>query len=256
MRRAPTTDTPVAGLDDALRQLGVSETTLVAREKEALDRQGFVVLREGLDGPSLEPLREAFEAVLAAGAHAGGSSPGGTRHADDLARKHRAFDAIPAHPRVLAAVHHVLRRPFALFQFSGRGPLPGYGQQGLHADWVARAPGEPFAIVTVLWLLDDFTEKGGATRVVPGSHLQPSPPGRSLSAPASRHAQQTLVLAPAGSIVVLNGHLWHSGTRNESGRPRRALQCQYVARERVAPTAPRPHVPESLGPAARALLGG
>ena len=38
------------------------------------------------------------------------------------------------------------------------------------------------------------------------------------------------LIAPAGTVVVFNSHLWHGGTRNDSGRPRRALHSYFTRR--------------------------
>src|SRR5262249_59993077 len=121
----------------------------------------------------------------------------GTRHLKDLVSQGEVFEGIYTHPKLLAAVHHVLGRPFKLGQFGGRDPLPGYGQQGLHADWTARTPGEPFYAVTAIWLLDDFTKVNGATRLVPGTHFMCGQPPKAMSDPASRHPNQVTVIAQA-----------------------------------------------------------
>jgi ectoine hydroxylase-related dioxygenase (phytanoyl-CoA dioxygenase family) len=36
------------------------------------------------------------------------------------------------------------------------------------------------------------------------------------------------VRALAGAAVVLNSHVWHGGTRNQTGALRRVLQCYFV----------------------------
>ena len=239
----------IPDIESALRWCGVTATTLAAVEREALDRDGYVVLRDVADPAWLGRMRDAFEA---AGREVDRRS--GTRHVGDLSDA--AFDGVYAHPRVLAAVHHVLRAPFRIVQVHGRDPLPGFGQQGLHADWVPRTPGEPFRAATALWLLDEFTADNGATRVVPGTHHRISPPPKSVAAPLGHHPDERSVAAPAGSVLVINGHLWHSGTRNASDRPRRALQCPFVARAVSRPGEATRTVPERLSPAARYLLGG
>jgi ectoine hydroxylase-related dioxygenase (phytanoyl-CoA dioxygenase family) len=111
--------------------------------------------------------------------------------------------------------------------------LPGFGQQGLHTDWLTRDPNEPFAVVTALGALDGFTNENGAPRVVPGSHLVPRPIPKAMQAPAAHHPREQLVLARAGSVVVFNGHLAHSGTRNRSRAPRRTLHSQWIALDRA-----------------------
>jgi ectoine hydroxylase-related dioxygenase (phytanoyl-CoA dioxygenase family) len=103
-------------------------------------------------------------------------------------------------------------------------------------------------------MLDAFTARNGATRVVPGSHRASGPLQKSIRDPAANHPRQELVTAPAGSVLVFNGHLWHSGTRNESDGPRRALQLQYVASASMPPSVRRAAVPSGLSAGARILL--
>ena len=246
--------TDVNGIEAALRLCGVTEATLTAEAKEALDRDGYRVFPGLVATDWLARLREAFERAV--GPRPNPDAPQtGTRHVDSLACKDEAFDGVYTHPTVLAAVYHVLRRPFRVFLLSGRDPLPGYGQQGLHNDWLSRGPTDPFSMVTTLWLLDDFTPNNGATRVVPGSHLLPRPLPQSMQAPGNRHRDQRFLVASAGSVAVFNGHLWHSGTRNESNLPRRVLQCQFVARDAFRPADAPAEIPARLSPAARYILG-
>jgi ectoine hydroxylase-related dioxygenase (phytanoyl-CoA dioxygenase family) len=245
----------MSGIEEALRECGVTETTLQPGEKDALDRHGYLVMPDVVDADGLHRLRAAFERATDQGQRAGNVQQSGTRHVDNLANKDVAFDSVYTHPKVLAAVYHVLRCSFRVFQLSGRDPLPGYGQQGLHTDWLPRAPSELFSIVTALWLLDDFTPNNGATRLIPGSHLVPRPLPKSMMAPASRHPDQRLIIAKAGSVLVFNGHLWHSGTRNETNGPRRALQCQFLRRDLIRFANTTPEVPERLAPAAQYILG-
>jgi ectoine hydroxylase-related dioxygenase (phytanoyl-CoA dioxygenase family) len=245
----------VNGIEAALSRCGVTQTTLAPQDKDALDRHGYLVWPEVVDGDWMARLRAAFEMAVGQGRQAPGGKQTGTRHADDLVSKDPAFDGAFTHPGVLAAVYHVLRRPFRLFQLSGREPLPGYGQQGLHNDWLPRTAPEPYSLVTALWLLDDFTRNNGATRLIPGSHLVPRPLPKAMQAPESRHPDQKLIIAKAGSVLVFNGHLWHSGTRNQTNHRRRVLQCQFVARELVRPGDRLHDIPERLAPAARYILG-
>jgi ectoine hydroxylase-related dioxygenase (phytanoyl-CoA dioxygenase family) len=245
----------VNGIEDALKQCGVTGTTLAPGEQVALDRHGYLVFPDVIDAAWLDRLRAAFERAAGEGGQAAQVQQSGTRHVDNLANKDAAFDGVYTHPKVLAAVYHVLHCSFRVFQLSGRDPLPGYGQQGLHTDWLPRGASEAFSVVTALWLLDDFTPNNGATRLIPGSHLLPRPLPKPMTAPASRHPNQTLILAKAGSVLVFNGHLWHSGTRNETNRPRRVLQCQFATRELIRSANTRLDVPERLPPAARYILG-
>ncbi len=238
-----------------LAQFGITETTLSPHERDALDRDGYVVLPEVIAANWLERLRAAFESGCEKDGHAPVVKESGTRHVNDLVNRDPVFEGVFTHPRVLAAVYHVLRDAFRVGQIGGRDPLPGYGQQGLHADWTARTKGEPFRIVTTIWLLDDFTSENGATRVVPGTHHLLTQPPKSFADPASRHPDQRIIVAKAGSVLVFNGHLWHSGTANKSSRHRRVLQSLFVGRHEFRFPRIKVAAPNLLPATARYLLG-
>jgi ectoine hydroxylase-related dioxygenase (phytanoyl-CoA dioxygenase family) len=242
------------GIEEALAQCGVTETTLALAEKDALDRDGYVVLAGVIDADWLGQLRSAFEKACGKDGKSAGIKDSGTRHIDDLVNRDPAFDGIYTQPRVLAAVYHVLRCAFRIGQVTGREPLPGYGAQGLHADWTARTRAEPFRIATTIWLLDDFTSDNGATRVVPGTHHLITPPPKNLADPASRHPDQKIIIAAAGSVLVFNGHLWHSGTRNETSLRRRVLQCLFVGRDELRFGKSKVDAPGRLSAEARYLF--
>ena len=234
------------------RSDGLDLATLTAAEQSALDRDGYVVFPEVIDSGLLGRLRTAFEEAANHSRKPGKES--GTRHINDLVNGDPVFESVYTHPTILAAVHHVLRCPFRLSQIGGRDPLPGFGQQGLHADWFVRTKGEPFRIVTTISLLDDFTADNGATRLVPGTHQLLTQPPKSLAAPASRHPEQKIVVARAGSVLAFNGHLWHSGTRNDTRLPRRVLQLSYVGRGEIRSSRLTCNAPERLSPAGRYVL--
>jgi ectoine hydroxylase-related dioxygenase (phytanoyl-CoA dioxygenase family) len=243
------------GVDEILAQFGITETTLSRHERESLDSDGYIVLSSVIDPDWLERLRTAFDSESEKNGGAPVVKESGTRHIDTLVTRGQVFERVFTHPRVLAGVRHVLQVPFRLGQMNGREPLPGYGQQGLHADWTARAKGEPYRSVTAIWLLDDFTSENGATRVVPGTHRLLTQPPKSFADPASRHHEQKIIVASAGSVLLFNGHLWHSGTRNQTNQRRRVLQCSFVGRDELRFNAIKVDAPERLSATARYLLG-
>jgi ectoine hydroxylase-related dioxygenase (phytanoyl-CoA dioxygenase family) len=233
----------------------VSATALGAAEAESLNRQGYLILTNLIDRSSLEKLCAGFEVAAARQRTSTEGKESGTRHPADLLKQTRVFDEVITQPKIMTAINHVLGRPFGLSQFSGRDPLPGFGQQGLHADWMNRTSSDLSWVVTVIWMLDEFTNRNGATRVVPGSHRMPGQPPKAMGDPAAHHREELIVTGPAGSALVFNGHLWHSGTRNDSQSPRRALQAVYWAREAFPPFATPLHDrPEELSPALRSAL--
>lgn len=86
----------------------------------------------------------------------------------------------------------------------------------LHTDQLAIQP--PIRTVTfgmnIMWLLNDFTEKNGGTRIYPGSHNGNVAPEDVFDIDGSIAAQ-----APAGTAMVFESRLWHATgpNTNESG---------------------------------------
>ena len=74
-------------------------------------------------------------------------------------------------------------------------------------------------------MLDDFTPENGATRMVPRSHAWRRLPEPGNAAPLPG---EELVTGKAGTVVVMNAHMWHGGTANRTDRPRRAMHVYYT----------------------------
>lgn len=228
----PETET-VTDIETALTELGVTDQTLTETEKIALDEKGFVIIRNLIDRQWLEELRAAFEHFAQDERATQGynaKQEQGTRHLS-LFGKAKALDKIYTHPKLLACAYRVIKRDFRMYGVGGRDPLPGFGKQGLHADWhrVAHLTGE-FDVVNSIWMLDDFTNDNGATRLVPGTHKYHDLT-KKQSVPDYNHPQQILATAPAGSVLIFNGHTLHSGTLNQSQKGRRGINAFYVATE-------------------------
>jgi ectoine hydroxylase-related dioxygenase (phytanoyl-CoA dioxygenase family) len=152
----------------------------------------------------------------------------------------------------------VLGGDLKLSSLNYRAALPGSGLQGLHADWgAAVAPGD-YYVCNSIWLLDDFTELNGATRVVPGSQRSRQVPKEALADPTQPHPQEVLLTAPAGMVVVFNSHTWHGGTLNRTDRPRRAMHSYFTRRDQTQQLDQkafiRPETYARLSPAARFIL--
>jgi len=234
-RLAPVHSIPAA---DTPSQSGAMITTsaLTAIQPDpataaALDELGYVLLPGRLTSNQLATLRQRYDDLMASEGDRAGTEvhqENGTRRLAHLVDKGTCFDPVWSDPLVLGCVAHVLRRPFRLSSLNGREPLPGAGHQALHADWGARVPGQPFHVANSLWLLDDLTADNGATRVVPGTHLLPGAPADHGVPPGASHSVEQRVIAPAGSVVVINAHCWHGGSANVSGARRRILHAYYV----------------------------
>jgi ectoine hydroxylase-related dioxygenase (phytanoyl-CoA dioxygenase family) len=120
---------------------------------------------------------------------------------------------------------------FKLSSLNSRAALPGQGLQALHADWgKAVEPGD-YYVCNSIWLLDDFTEENGATRVVPGTQRSGKLPRDVMDNPADPHPDERLLIAPAGTVVIFNSHTWHGGTLNRSAKRRRAMHSYFCRRD-------------------------
>lgn len=251
----------VANITEAMKELGVTTTTLSDDEKRQLDEQGYVLFPGLIDEAWLNQLRAKYEELMEKEGQSAGQEvhqEKGTRRLSDLPNKGEVFDRIYTHPKLLAAVYYVLGREFKLSSLNGRDAIPGEGHQGLHTDWGRREPGEPFHVVNSLWMLDDFTRENGATRVVPGTHRLFKTAHEVMADPADTHPEEVLAIAPAGTVLVFNSHLWHGGTRNTTQNTRRALHAYFTAREFPQQLSQRQYIRletfRRLSPAARYIL--
>ncbi|MCC7264717.1 MAG: phytanoyl-CoA dioxygenase family protein [Candidatus Latescibacteria bacterium] len=252
----------------ALRDLGVHEDTLTGAEKASLDEQGFVVLGGMFSPAQAAAFRRRTEELAAQeGEEAGkeAQQEKGVIRLADLINKDPIFEYCFTHARLLAAARRVLGPSFRVDSLNARFSLPGDGHQALHADWGSEDPAEWEAVrqgryfgMNSLWLLDPFTPENGATRVVPGTHRSGGVPRDEMADLFAPHPRELLLLAPAGTVVAFNSHLWHGGTLNRTGDLRRVLHMAYVPRHRKQLTNQRQHLrPETsrrLTPQMKCLL--
>ncbi|KAK8044027.1 Phytanoyl-dioxygenase [Apiospora rasikravindrae] len=113
-----------------------------------------------------------------------------------------------------ACRHHDLhcqhRAARVLFLTTGNVPMQ------LHTDQVAvQPPIRDIAFgMNILFYLEDVTEKNGATRVYPGSHLGQVAPEDIFTVEGSAPAE-----APAGTALIVDSRIWHATgpNREESG---------------------------------------
>jgi hypothetical protein len=244
----------------ALAELGVTEASLDPDTWERLDRDGYVPLPGVLSVGQLTAIRARLAELLAAEGDQAGlevHQEAGADRLADLINKGPMFQACVTDSRVLACIAHVLG-DFKLSSLNFRAALPGHGHQPLHADWGGPVPPDGYQVCNSIWLLDDFTADNGATRVVPGSHRYDRPARESLPDPAAAHPDEVQLIAPAGTVVVFNSHLWHGGTLNRSDRPRRALHSYFTRRANRQQLDQKKYIRQEslarLNPAARFIL--
>lgn len=179
----------------------------------------------------------------------------GTRCLSDLV-KGAVFDRAYTRPVLLASVYHVLDRDFNLLFLNARDAIPGERHRALHADWRSDYDGR-FHVCSSVWLLDDFTNETGCTRLVPETHREPRP-SQVLEDTEAPHPQENNLIAPAGTMAVFNSHFWHASTCNRSSAKRRSIHCYFAASEHPQQTNQREYLRyetwKRISPVARYIL--
>ena len=227
-------------MDIALHRLGVRDDTLSPDEKQFLDENGYLALPGVMSPDQVRAFTQRLEELIAEeGANAGKEvhQEEGSIRLSDLINKDPMFDYCYTQPRLLAAMRHILTADFKVHSLNSRFALPGQGLQAFHMDWGSDDPEDwrklkdgQFFVANSLWTLSDFSEETGATRLVPGSHRWGKKPSDLMKDPMEDYPGQMIVTAKAGTVVVFNGHTWHSGTLNRSEAPRRVIHMAFLRR--------------------------
>ncbi len=260
-----------------------------------LDAHGYCLIADALSAKDVARMRGRLEDQAAAERRQGAVNRDPAEEAGSinqwvymLINKGREFRPLLTHPDARALCEHLIGREFLLSSFSAHITHPGGALMPLHTDqwWlpppqfresprvragaVARpaARGEtapppgpasgaiaPCVYVNIMWMLVDFTEENGATRLVPGSHLS------GLDAdPATPHPVPTIAAeAPAGTALAWDGRTWHAAGINRARAPRYGVQTSFCGpqfRQMENYTlGTRPEVLAELTPEENALLG-
>lgn len=235
---------------------------MTPEEKSLLDRQGYVVLPDFMNLDLLNGLRTRVEELFEReGQNAGIEfrQEAGTRRLANLVDKGELFQQMIAMPEILHRIQAVIGSNFKLSSLNARSANPhSESDQPLHADMGGIPDEAGYWVCNTIWLLDDFTSENGATRVVPGSHLLHKLPQDVVPDIFAPHPDQTLITGRAGTVVVMNAHMWHGGTANRTGAPRRALHGFYCRsdkpQQQYQKAMLRPETQSQLTPALRKIL--
>ena len=235
---------------------------MTAQERHQLDEDGYVVLESAIDSAFLGGLRGRILELFEEEGDRAGSEFRTEEHARRLANlvdKGDVFCRAIALPDVLALVRYVLGGDCKLSSLNARSadPRTDVGQP-LHVDKGAIPDDKGYWVCNTVWMLDDFTPENGPTRMVPGSHKWGTRPQDVLDNVLAPHPQEVLLTGKAGSVAVMNAHMWHAGTANRTAAPRLAMHGFYCRRDRPQQQYQkqllRPEVQGTLSPELRWIL--
>jgi ectoine hydroxylase-related dioxygenase (phytanoyl-CoA dioxygenase family) len=199
--------------------------------RESLSTQGYCIVEHVLDSSMTARIHEAVYRVAEFE-----RSSGWTRHysfGNDATANQRIWNLLSRDPIFCQLIEHdlaiafiteVIGWPAMLSSTSANIVVNDDDNTAIHADQ-SYMPG-PWSSahgINIAWTVDDFTCANGATLVAPGTHLLNR----------NHRADENLpefvpVEAPAGSMIVMDGRVWHTTGRNQSGRPRCGIFSWYT----------------------------
>lgn len=201
------------------------------REKAIADiaDQGYAILENVIAAPLVRELADSIRRIEAeTGAAPRGNPAEGyaTFRTYNLLAKDAVFQQMPVHPEILPVVEEALEPNCLLSGMTAIDIGPGEKAQPIHPDDLVMSVPRPHPplMCTTLWALSDFTEANGATRIIPGSHKESGLPDFAKP-PESIPAEMA-----AGSVLVIDGALWHGGGANTTADEwRLGVNVQYCA---------------------------
>ncbi|MBY0506721.1 MAG: phytanoyl-CoA dioxygenase family protein [Bryobacteraceae bacterium] len=209
---------------------------MTAAQLDHLDDQGYLILPDFMSPAQLAALRARVDELYALEGDQAGSEfkpEPFTRRLANCIDKGGIFLECVADPAILAGVAAVIGPDYKLSSVNVRSANPlSEWSQPLHCDMGGLPDERGNWVCNTIWILDDFTADNGPTRCVPGSHKSGRRPEEVLADPAAPHPDEIRIIAPAGTVVVMNSHLWHGGTANRTARPRTAMHGFFCRRDK------------------------
>lgn len=143
------------------------------------------------------------------------------------------FGTLIAHPVIDAIVGGLLSQDYIVSNFTANIARPGSESMVVHSDlsFVHPEPWTAPASVNAIWCLTDVTAANGGTLHLPGSHRIRT----RADVPADPVPLMVPFEAEAGSVVLMEGRVWHTSGRNLTEDQERALLFGYYSKPYIRP---------------------
>jgi ectoine hydroxylase-related dioxygenase (phytanoyl-CoA dioxygenase family) len=248
----------------------------LAAAKAQLQREGFAIVPGVLDAARCEDVRGRLWRAAEESERRG--APTRNIGIDPNEHNVRVFNLIDLDPVFIELIQHplgielvasLLGPGFLISNFTANIALPGARSMKPHSDQSIVVP-EPWLqpwSINIIWCLTDVTADNGATRYLPMSHRI----AWTKDVPEDPRAGMRPFEASAGSIIAMDGRLWHTSGANITSHDERALLFGYYSRDFVRPQtnwnatlspatiatlSPQMHAWLGLGPTANINLAG
>lgn len=236
------------------------------RLRRDFDQFGYGVIEGALDGETLATIHtRLFEQAAAERSFYRQQNPAnpvaGAQWVNMLLNKGAVFFELIRHPLAMSMMEHALGSDYLISCVDSQIQHPGTDIMPMHTDqwWMPppvtpgkpqiqasamrRERGEscdpspsvypvaPRMVANVMWMITEFREETGATRVVPRSHLS----GRAPDTSVPHKIPSIPATGPAGTALVFDGRLWHAAWANTSNEIRYGItvaccgpQCRQI----------------------------
>ena len=208
--------------------------------KAKLQRDGFAIIPGVLDPARCEDVRARLWRAAEESERRGAPTRNvGIDPNEHNVRVFNLLDLDPVfvdliqYPLAIDLVTSLLGPGFLISNFTANIALPGSKSMKPHSDQSIVVP-EPWLqpwSMNIIWCLNDLHAANGATLHLPMSHKI----AWAREAPPDPRVGMLPFEAPAGSVIAMDGRLWHTSGANVTEREERALLFGYYSRDFIRP---------------------
>lgn len=247
--------------------IGTLQYRLTAAEREAFERDGYLIIEDALSPQMVAELNHALDRVDAEDRANRDIEEGVTNNILDFIGRDDRFLPLLDWPQTFTKVwdilgwniqlyhsHTIITPPGAPYRTGKRGGL-GWHQDSGRLNWELETSPQPRISLKVAFFLTDTTELGHANLyVVPGSHINNQLSYESDD--AEEPVGAVAVRVKPGTAVFFDRRIWHASSPNVSDIPRKVLFYGYSYRWlRPRDNMTVEHYFERCTPIQRQLLG-
>ncbi|MCB9150574.1 MAG: phytanoyl-CoA dioxygenase family protein [Caldilineaceae bacterium] len=220
----------------------ISPAEMTAAQLTQFREEGYILIDNALDADTLARARAAYEKVQSAteqawrdmvqsGVFKGGYGHGPDAHTMGNPYEHdTVFLDIADNPRMMPLVEEVIGPTVQTMEIVAHCHHAGTNAHtAWHRDWPPYRHPQYVLKAKVFYFLDDQDESMGCFSIVPGSHKRDEDPPRDdfRDEKLEQMPGMKKIVGTAGSAILWDVTLWHTGTANVSNRDRRILIYGY-----------------------------